>query len=37
MTPNHPPSDTSDRGDMPGSADEEDFLAETIILKPDKG
>ncbi|HPR50421.1 MAG TPA: hypothetical protein PLU81_01435 [Deltaproteobacteria bacterium] len=29
------PSDTSDRGDTPGSTDEEDFLAETIILKPD--
>ena len=32
-------SDTSDRGDTSGSTDEEDFLAETIILKPenDKG
>ncbi len=29
------PSDTSDRGDTPGSTGEEDFLAETIILKPD--
>ncbi len=40
MNPNLPksePSDTPDRGDMGGSADEEDFLAETIILKPDKG
>jgi hypothetical protein len=28
-------SDTSDRGDTSGSTDEDDFLAETIILKPD--
>ena len=29
------PSGTSDRGDMKDNADEDDFLAETIILKPD--
>ena len=37
MTPDQEVKDISDRGEKRDSADEDDFLAETIILKPDKG